>query len=61
MNKKQAIEWANSRPRSYQLQFYVIKWNDVYAVVDSAHMSRHPNQVYVYKTKGEKISKFTKL
>lgn len=52
MTKEEAIELANSKPRNEKLQYFVIKWNDGYAIVTSSYIERNPQVKYVYKTEG---------
>lgn len=67
MNIAEAIKWAE-RPliggnatfvdgyvRHRFVHYYVIPWNDGYAVVPESQIIRHPDMKWVYNTREKKI------
>lgn len=49
MTLSEAIAWAESRPKNENLQYYVIRFNDGYAICSNISFNRNPRE-YFYKT-----------
>ena len=53
MTLEEAIEEANSRSTNFNLNYYVHKWNDGYAIAPTSYVKKFPNIEYVYSTGGD--------